>query len=975
MREIPAHVRFKKKTNLTKMTSSMIRDRTTKFLEQLVHPYKTMILKRKQQRAQFYENLENYDEERINQRALLLKKLRAKFYERRGEQSSGRERRKERARSGSSSSRVRRDDDEEKIEAEKDRDDDADDGNDVVDEDEMDVPTLSESAIEKLVEDLRNGKDMFSMTDAMSIITGCTMLFSGEPIVSRVNASETDDGFVIIVGDLHGQLEDLLHLLKLCGMPSENNVYVFNGDLVDRGGNGCEVVLLILAMKLMHPKFVHINRGNHEDPHINIFGGFEEECLKKYDHGIFQAFHECFRWFPICTIVNDSVFVCHGGPPMENGEAVSVKRLEKISKVSFFESKEKRRMSKREKKKSMMLKNNNNKKEPIVRKSKSESEFSSKGVAVAAAIGKLSLREKEGIYEAESEVVEEDEDDSDGEDADLSDDEYEAQIERDYLICKSMIWSDPHPSDDFIGIEDSTRGAGGLYGSNITKQFLEENELSCILRSHQCVASGIETCHDGKLFTVFSASNYCGKSGNRGAVLRLKRSDKQPQPKFALTWKYEDCLDIDLRHKVLFKRKKGDKKRALSLAAIQASEYIIEYKRELFDHWRSLDIKGKGRVTREQWADGLQTVLKLRSQWKKMFPILVDASEVVTGGIFSRKAKNVDLVNTLSSKRTFKKVYVKFPEFLARYTPKLKSGCRQWQVEVLNELRQALISEAKHLTSAFERMDIDGSGSIDSKEFMKAVRDIHSLDILSNAQIMAVFNAFDVDDSGSLDLDEFTNMFEQFVSEENNNDFLDPASPTSPNKNREDRVSVLWKDRSSKRREQVVRMISLARSLSRKKEEEENDKVKHTTTTTTTTSTANKKETSTKSALKKDNDEEIKISDMWNDEIEQAIVKLFCGYQKELHHLWHTIVSAKGSVKTLSYRQSIKLTDFIDLILSLDEVTNGDMNVLTESSAKKLAEHMDTNKDGTIDFDEFIRATAPDIDLLNRYLKFDNELG
>ena len=51
------------------------------------------------------------------------------------------------------------------------------------------------------------------------------------------------------------------------------------------------------------------------------------------------------------------------------------------------------------------------------------------------------------------------------------------------------------------------------------------------------------------------------------------------------------------------------------------------------------------------------------------------------------------------------------------------------------------------------------------------------------------------------------------------------------------------------------------------------------------------------------------------------------------------------------------------------------MNVLTESSAKKLAEHMDTNKDGTIDFDEFIRATAPDIDLLNRYLKFDNELG
>jgi Ca2+-binding EF-hand superfamily protein len=35
---------------------------------------------------------------------------------------------------------------------------------------------------------------------------------------------------------------------------------------------------------------------------------------------------------------------------------------------------------------------------------------------------------------------------------------------------------------------------------------------------------------------------------------------------------------------------------------------------------------------------------------------------------------------------------------------------------------------------------------------------------------------------------------------------------------------------------------------------------------------------------------------------------------------------------------------------------------------------MDTNKDGTIDYDEFIRATEPDIDQLNRYLKFDIDL-
>ena len=54
-----------------------------------------------------------------------------------------------------------------------------------------------------------------------------------------------------------------------------------------------------------------------------------------------------------------------------------------------------------------------------------------------------------------------------------------------------------------------------------------------------------------------------------------------------------------------------------------------------------------------------------------------------------------------ASSSSFKKVYVKFPEFLALYTPRLKSGCREWQEEVLDELRQALITEAKNLSPAF----------------------------------------------------------------------------------------------------------------------------------------------------------------------------------------------------------------------------------------------------------------------------------
>jgi len=53
-----------------------------------------------------------------------------------------------------------------------------------------------------------------------------------------------------VVGDIHGQLPDLLTILSQSGFPSETNRYVFNGDFVDRGPNSVEVLLLLYCLKV-----------------------------------------------------------------------------------------------------------------------------------------------------------------------------------------------------------------------------------------------------------------------------------------------------------------------------------------------------------------------------------------------------------------------------------------------------------------------------------------------------------------------------------------------------------------------------------------------------------------------------------------------------------------------------------------------------------------------------------------------------
>ena len=62
------------------------------------------------------------------------------------------------------------------------------------------------------------------------------------------------DGEVTIFGDVHGQLYDLIDIMKQIGMPLQiNGKLLFLGDYVDRGSFGIEIVLLLFTLKQCYP--------------------------------------------------------------------------------------------------------------------------------------------------------------------------------------------------------------------------------------------------------------------------------------------------------------------------------------------------------------------------------------------------------------------------------------------------------------------------------------------------------------------------------------------------------------------------------------------------------------------------------------------------------------------------------------------------------------------------------------------------
>jgi serine/threonine-protein phosphatase PP1 catalytic subunit len=124
------------------------------------------------------------------------------------------------------------------------------------------------------------------------------------------------------------------------------------------------------------------------------------------------------------------------------------------------------------------------------------------------------------------------------------------EIEKEGLLC-DLVWSDPNKDGD--GWAPSDRGVSVKFGQDIVENFLRNNNLSLMVRSHSvsdiilfenlkkdsisifmslyiidCILfklamDGYEMFANNKLITVFSAENYCGKCNNKAAFGKFNK--------------------------------------------------------------------------------------------------------------------------------------------------------------------------------------------------------------------------------------------------------------------------------------------------------------------------------------------------------------------------------------------------------------------------------------------------------------------
>ncbi|KAF9469902.1 Metallo-dependent phosphatase-like protein [Collybia nuda] len=208
---------------------------------------------------------------------------------------------------------------------------------------------ITHEFIKSMIEWFKDGKTL-PKRYVWEIILGAHSQFANTDSLVEI---ELGDGVTCdVIGDVHGQFFDMLHLLSLTGEPSKTHYLLMNGDLVDRGSWSIEVILTAFAYKWLYPGFMYINRGNHEAKDMNRSYGFEGEAKHKHGEQSYKLFAYVFTTLPLATLVSATekplavegksfpivspqglkrFFVVHGG--LFSKDEVTLEDIRKIDRI------------------------------------------------------------------------------------------------------------------------------------------------------------------------------------------------------------------------------------------------------------------------------------------------------------------------------------------------------------------------------------------------------------------------------------------------------------------------------------------------------------------------------------------------------------------------------------------------------------------------------------------------------------------
>ncbi|KAM8804089.1 serine/threonine-protein phosphatase with EF-hands 2 [Rhynchonycteris naso] len=561
------------------------------------------------------------------------------------------------------------------------------------------------------------------------------------PNINRVSTCYSEE--ITVCGDLHGQLDDLIFIFYKNGLPSPERAYVFNGDFVDRGKDSVEILMVLFAFMLVYPKQFHLNRGNHEDHMVNLRYGFTKEVMHKYKtHGkkILKILRDVFCWLPLATLVDEKVLILHGGvSDMTDLELLS--KLDRHKIVSTLRYKTRKENKKQEVKKGKakpmssaarpspwFLPQSRSLPSSPLRLSSHKADKAGRSSSVPCSVpvdprelsrqvrrsvdlelercrqqaGFPAIKEKEEPWVSTSR-------------ADSEAGELLEPTQEEWRQVVDILWSDPMAQE---GCKANTvRGGGCYFGPNVTKQLLQKYNLQFLIRSHECKPEGYEFCHNRKVLTIFSASNYYEVGSNRGAYVKLGP---------ALTPHIVQYQANKATH-MLTMRQRISRVEESALRALR--EKLFAHSSDLLDAFKKHDKDKTGLVTLSDWAVAVESVLHLGLPWRMLRPQLVNSS---TNNMLEYKSWLEDLAKGQLSHEN-----------------------------IQSSLLETLYRNRSNLETIFRIIDSDHSGFISLDEFRQTWKLFSShmkIDITDDC-ICDLARSIDFNKDGHIDINEFLEAF------------------------------------------------------------------------------------------------------------------------------------------------------------------------------------------------------------------------